>query len=137
MSKILVNAWKCPDGTILESRHRHDFVSHVIPVNGAADKVYFVDGGTNYCRVSGEGIEFVGCYDTDPHEKIREVLSWGSYGRDGKQEKHYILLKDLTDEHVDAILRTQSHIKDTPIEKVLKDEQEYRKVNKIVVKDGL
>ena len=35
----------------------------------------------------------------------------------------------------DAILRTQSHIRDTPIEKVLKDEQEYRKVSKIVVKE--
>ena len=135
MSKILVNAWKCPDGTILESRHRHDFVSHVIPVNGAADKVYFVDGGMDYCRISGEGLEFVGCYDTDPHEKIREVFSWGSYGKDGKQEKHYILLKCLTDEHIDATLRTQSHIRDTPIEKVLKDEQEYRKVNEIVVEE--
>ena len=80
-------------------------------------------------------MEFVGCYDTDPHEKIREILSWGSYGKDGKQEKHYILLKRLTDAHIDAILRTQSHIRDTPIEKVLKDEQEYRKVNKIVVKE--
>ena len=56
-------------------------------------------------------------------------------GRDGSQEKRYILLKNLTDEHIDAILRTQSHIKDTPIEKVLNDEQEYRRVNEIVVKE--
>ena len=133
MAKILVNAWKCPDGTILQSRHRHDFVSYT----DAEGRSYFVDGGTDYYRISGEGMEFVGCYDTDPHEKIREILSWGSYGRDGKQEKRYILLKCLTDEHLEAILRTQSHIKNTPIEKVLKDEQEYRKVNEIVVKDGL
>ena len=133
MSKILVNAWKCPDGTILESRHRHDFVSYT----DAEGRSYFVDGGTEYQRISGEGLEFVGCYDTDPHEKIREVFSWGSYGKDGKQEKRYILLKCLTDQHIDAILRTQYHVRDTPIEKVLKDEQEYRRVNEIVVKDGL
>ena len=133
MSKILVNAWKCPDGTILQSRHRYDFVSYI----DAEGRSYFVDGGQDYQRISGEGLEFVGCYDTDPHEKIREVFSWGSYGRDGKQEKHYILLKRLTDEHLEAILRTQSHIKNTQIEKALKDEQEYRKVNEIVIKDGL
>ena len=77
MTKILVNAWKCPDGTILQSRHRHDFVSYM----DAEGRSYFVDGGTEYQRISGEGMEFVGCYDTDPHEKIREILSWGSYGR--------------------------------------------------------
>lgn len=131
MTNLLVNAWKCPDGTILESRYRHDFVSYT----DTEGRVYFVDGGMDYCRIGGEGLEFVGCYDTDPHEKIREVFSWGSYGRDAKQEKHYILLKDLTDEHLYAILRTQSHIRGTPVEKALKDEQKYRKVNEIVVKE--
>ena len=80
-------------------------------------------------------MEFVGCYDTDPHEKIREIFSWGSYGKDGKQKKRYILLKDLTDEHLEAIICTQVHVRGTVVEKVLKDEQEYRLKNKIEVKE--
>ena len=130
MRKLIVNRWKSPNGEILESRSRHDIVFD--------SSGNFIDGGIDgYVRLGGSvgGWESLCVYSDDPHEKIREVLSWGSYGRDGKQEKRYILLKCLTDEHLYAILRTQSHIKDTPIEKVLKDEQEYRKVNEIVIKE--
>lgn len=27
--ELLVNKIRCPDGTILESRHRHDFKQHI------------------------------------------------------------------------------------------------------------
>lgn len=124
--KILVNKWKSPDRTILHSRHRHDFVIYT----DDNCTTYFVDGGMDYCRINSNDLEFIGCYQDDLIEIIREVFDWGSYGIDGKQEKHYILLKDLTDEHLDNILRTQSHIKDTITEKVLKMEKEYRRTIK-------
>ena len=41
MSVILSNRLKTPDGTILESLHRHDYVTHT-DANG---KEYMLDGG--------------------------------------------------------------------------------------------
>lgn len=65
--------------------------------------------------------------------KRREVHSWGSYGKDGKQPRKEILIKDLSDLHICAILETQQHIKGTPTEWLLKIEQSYRKEKGIEV----
>ena len=130
-NKLLVNAWKTPDGTVLESRHRHDYVYYTDSVTG---EDIFVDGGIDYIRVGTSGspdsLYFVGCYTSDPQEEIREKFSWGSYGIDGKQPKHYIFLKDMTTQHIRAILETQHHIKGTVVEQVFKNELEYRNGNR-------
>ena len=122
---ILVNQWMTPDGTILRSRHRHDHVSHA-DKNG---KLYFVDGGTSYFRYSLQDppLVFCGCHTNDLHSVIREIFDWGSYGISGGMPLQYIILKDMTEDHICAILRTQGHIVGTPVEKVLLDELEYRK----------
>lgn len=65
--------------------------------------------------------------------KRRETLSWGSYGKDGNQPRKEILIKDLSDLHICAILETQQHIKGSPIEWLLKIEQSYRKEKGIEV----
>ena len=65
--------------------------------------------------------------------KRREVHSWGSYGKDGKQPRKEILIKDLSDLHICAILETQYRIKGTPTEWLLKIEQSYRKEKGIEV----
>ena len=67
--------------------------------------------------------------------KRREVHSWGSYGKDAKQPRKEILIKDLSDLHICAILETQHHIKGTPTEWLLKIEQSYRKEKGIEVKE--
>ena len=67
--------------------------------------------------------------------KRREVHSWGSYGKDAKQPRKEILIKDLSDLHISAILKTQWHIKGTPTEWLLKIEQSYRKEKGIEVKE--
>ena len=46
---ITKNAIKTPDGTIIESKHRHDFVCHK-DKNG---NTYCVDGGLDYLKRIG------------------------------------------------------------------------------------
>ena len=65
----------------------------------------------------------------------REMFSWGSYGKDGKQPRKEILIKDLSDSHICAILETQHHIKGTPTEWLLRIEQSYRKEKGIEVRE--
>lgn len=44
-----------------------------------------------------------------PHEWVREIKQWGSYGKDGQGPLTYIYIKDLGDEH---ILNIINHIKE-------------------------
>lgn len=109
-TKILVNRIRTPDGTILESTHRHDFVSH----HDANGFTYFVDGGRDYQRIGcSEGAPFpedASVYVGDEHSTIREVFTWGTYGKDGKQPFRRIKLSEMEDDHIAAILTTQQHI---------------------------
>ena len=123
--ELLYNAIKTPDGTILESRHRHDYKSYV-DSNG---ETYVTDGGLSYTRrsVNKEPYEELSVYTDDPHEKIREVFSWGSRGKKGDEPLKYILLKDITDEHLEALIGyTEDHSYPDKIKKVFLDEKTYR-----------
>lgn len=124
MRNLLVNAIITPDGTRLESRHRHDYQTH-IDANGDE---YMIDGGLEYVRrsINKEPAidDFV--HDDDTHEVIREAFKWGTYGKNGDQPLVFIPLKSLDAEHIEAILKTQTHLKDH-IRKVFEDELEYRK----------
>lgn len=102
--RLIRNAILTPDGTILESRHRHDFQSH-LDANG---KQYFVDGGLDYCRRSADDQSIDLCvYLEDEIDVIRDVVSWGTRGKDGNQPVRRILLKDMSDTHIQACLDTQ------------------------------
>lgn len=133
MSKILVNKWETPDGTILESKHRHDYVEYVDTVSG---ENYAVDGGLAYLRCSMNKVPMKShcIYSDDDIEKIRGHFKWGSYGKLGNQPLHYILLKDMTDDHIHAILETQFHIPEY-IKEVFRDELTYRLFSDITIKE--
>lgn len=95
------NAIKTPDGTIIESHHRHDFVSHT-DKNGHG---YFVDGGLDYARRGGpRDYEDLTVFEDADFLIIRNAFSWGSYGKNGDQELKWILLKDLETDHINKIL---------------------------------
>jgi len=125
--KLLANRIKTPDGTILESMHRHDYKTY-IDKNGLE---YMVDGGLEYLRRnvqdSAPATE-MSVYNTDPHETIREAFKWGTRGIDGKQPLTYVVLKDMTTDHIEAILETQTHITQE-IRQVFIDELEFRYEN--------
>ena len=66
-------------------------------------------------------------YTTDAFELQREFFLWGSYGKNGDEDKHWIALKDMSTEHIYAILATQWHIKGTYIEELFNQELTWRK----------
>ena len=106
-AKIVANRIRTPDGTILESMHRHDYVTYT-DANG---KEYMVDGGLDYLRriVHDDApAEELSVYSDAPHAVIREVFKWGTRGKDGKQPLKFVVLKDMTTDHIEAILETQN-----------------------------
>ena len=120
---ILSNRMKTPDGTILESKHRHDYVTH-LDANG---KEYMLDGGLDYVRrsISG-GEQLLTVYHDDPHEVIRDVVKWGTFGINGDEPLKYVTIADLDPYHLRAILDTQQKTMRPELVKVMQDEVEYR-----------
>jgi len=106
---IVANMIRTPDGTILQSKHRHDYVTYV-DKNG---KEYMVDGGLAYLRRNVHDdapYEEMSLYAHDDHSLVREHFHWGTRGLDGKQPIKWVALKDLETDHIEAIIETQHHI---------------------------
>ena len=123
MNYLIANRWQCPDGTVLQSLHRYDYVTHVDTITG---EICVVDGGTyGIIRTSGN-LKSLCVYSNDPHEDQREFFFWGSYVRDGKQPLTWIALKDLTHDHIESIIRTQTRIA-PEIKELFLNELHYRK----------
>ncbi len=124
--RLIYSAWKTPDGTILHSSHRHDYQEHFDEVS---KEWYILDGGNEYirCSINTVPAEDLTVYSDDLHEKIREVFVWKSYGKNGEiPEGVYSKLKELTEEHIHAIIRTQTRLPEYIVE-IFCNELEYRK----------
>ena len=121
---LIRNAIQTPDGTILESRHRHDFKSYTDD-NG---KTYMVDGGLDYirCSVHSDQTDLFE-YSNEPHERQRQVLTWGTYGINGDQPLQHKPIAEMTTDHIGNVLNlknVKSVIKDC-----MKEELRYRAQN--------
>ena len=122
IERILVNKIQTPDGTVLISHNRHDYKTYT-DANG---ETYMVDGGNDYLRRNVNKIPHIerSVYDTDTHDVIRDNFLWGTYGINGDQPLTYILLKEMTITHIQAIIknvRLQEHIS-----KVFREELSYK-----------
>lgn len=120
-TRIVRNAIQTPDGTIIESNHRHDYVSHVDEVDG---ETYMVDGGLDYIRRSNAHKD-LSVFMGDGHEVVRANLSWGTYGKDGTEPYHRIFLKDMETSHIQACLDTQ-HQMYPQVRESMETELKYR-----------
>ena len=101
MSDLIYNAIRTPDGTILESRSVHDFVSHT-DANG---KFYAVDGGLEYLRRCGDmDYEELSLTLEDEFSKIRDTLQWGTRGKARNRPLKKVKIKDLDTKHILSIL---------------------------------
>ena len=128
MKKLIANKWQTPDGTILWSKHRHDYVSH-LDLNG---EYYFVDGGNDYIRqsinISTQQLKNLCVYDDGTFECHRNNICWGrNYNSNGEllSETEYIPIKDLTDDHIWAILTTQKNMSNS-YRRLMEEEIIYR-----------
>lgn len=118
--KLIANIWRTPSGSILQSKHRYDFVQD--------SDGNFIDGGLGYVRKGGdvfEKWENLCVYSNDAHEDKREAFFWKSYGKDGSGQGEWILLKNLTIGHIGAILKTQKHLPNH-IKELFSDELLFR-----------
>ena len=126
MREILSNKMRTPDGTVLHSVHRHNYVTHT-DANG---KEYMLDGGWDYVRRSVNGDEkLLTVWSDDSHEVIREVVTWGTYGREGDQLITHVKIADMYDDHLQACLDTQEATMRLALYKVMQDELECRNEN--------
>lgn len=134
--KIVCNAFQTPDGTVLHSKHRHDYVTHE-DENGAH---YMLDGGNDYVRSSTTiNVKWLTVYADDSIELIREVTGRSGYGipeTDDYGRYRCALLKDMSDDWVEASI---DYLGDNVeyLKEIYRRELEYRKENpEYSIKDG-
>jgi hypothetical protein len=121
-TRLLLNRIKTPDGTILTSYNRHDYLTHK---DAITKEVLMVDGGNDYARRHVGTYEELSVYDDGFHTTRRSALHWGTRGKDNKQPLTYKPIKDLDSDHIEAILRTQTQISEF-YKEVFKEELKYR-----------
>ena len=138
---IIYNAIQTPDGTIISSTHRHDYVTHE-DKNG---KTYGVDGGCEYLRRIGD---LSGCKDlsmylepwsAEFHVKAREVIKRGGRGKNGDQPLTWVPICEMNDGWVKATIEYNEE-RGMPVEsnwftELLAMELEYREMNLITIEE--
>ena len=121
-----VRCLRCNDHIV--SKSRHDFVTC------KCGKVS-TDGGHSYQRILGNPEDYeittISIPDTEEsfkenHEVLRVELTWGTYGKEGKDKYKTVKISELTTDHIEAILLTQNLI-NIMIKKTLINELKYRK----------
>lgn len=120
---LLLNQAQCNNCfDIITSKHRHDYVT-------CSCGNLSVDGGLDYTKrkFGDKGYSELSVYaDEDDIAKIREYFTWGSRGKSGDEPLHYILMKNISNDHLDAIMQTQRHIRGTYVENIFRMELNFR-----------
>lgn len=133
MRNIVLNKVKClACGEELESRHRHDYKTC------SCDQQTMVDGGLDYGRYGGVSLDLIELcyvYDDEPHEKLRNVCTWGTYGKDGDQPLKFVRVAEMSDMHIQNILEKLGNSIYPTYKKIFQDELVYRLENNITISD--
>jgi len=134
--RIIVNQIRTPDGTILRSMHRHDYVTYT-DKNGLE---YMVDGGTDYLRRNIQESaphEELTIYEDAPFEVIRENYCRGGRGKDGTQPLTWVPMSQMNDEWLAAciVYNEDRGLGASFANKMYKKEQEYRKQHGITISE--
>lgn len=136
--QIVLNQIQTPDGTILRSMHRHDYVTYT-DKNGLE---YMVDGGQDYLRRNAQHPDApykeLTVYSNEPFEVIRENLHRGGRGKNGDEPLKYVPLNEMSDSWVKAAITYNEELgmdKHYSTE-MYRKELEYRKENNISITEN-
>lgn len=157
--EIILNQIRTPDGTILKSMHRHDYVTYV-DKNGHE---YMVDGGSDYLRrnvVETKKTPWLALkifllkifgkkwhdpllyteltvYSDAPFDVIRENYCRGGRGKDGKQPLTWVPMSQMSDEWLRACIRYNAErgMADCTSNRWYSKELFYRIENNITIAD--
>lgn len=134
--ELLISRIQTPDGTILTSRHRHDYVTHT-DANGLE---YMLDGGSDYQRyILHEEAPFkdISLYTDSPYEEIRKYYCRGGRGIDGTQPLKWVPLCEMSDEWLKNCIKYNIDRKmgDSNANYLYNKELQYRKSNGILIND--
>lgn len=157
--QIIVNQIMTPDGTIIKSQHRHDYVTH-LDKNGL---VYSVDGGLDYLRRTFHSTPNIGfrkifngllsligiarpdpikytelsVFSNDPHEVIREHYCRGGRGKNGDKPLTWVPIAKMSNQWLKAAHRynVENGRPDSLANSLYQAELKYRKENNIFIED--
>ena len=133
---MIANRIQTPDGTILWSRHRHDYVAY----EDANGEYYFLDGGPDIlCWRSSVNedapAKSLQVFSDASFEEIRQVMLRGTKDTDG--DEIWIPLCKMNDLHLIGVLDYNEHYGiQSKYDQFIKKEIEYRKEHNIHIDDG-
>jgi hypothetical protein len=134
--RIILNQIKTPDGTILQSMNRHDYVTY-IDKNGLE---YMVDGGSDYLRRNvheSAPHEELTVYADDSFELIRENFHRGGRGKDGTEPLTWVPMSKMSDAWLLACITYNEDLgfSESPANELYKKELIYRQEHGISIED--
>ena len=133
-NQIILNRVQCREcGEVLTSYNRHDYKTC-----GCTNET-MVDGGTDYQRYGGLNLDLVDTsstiYLSDDHAMNRSAAHWGNRGKDGRSPLSYKSIADMSNTHIDNIIKDMGGKIIPWMEEIMKKEIEYRITNNITIDD--
>ena len=134
LKQIILNRVQCREcGEVLTSYHRHDYKTC-----GCTNET-MIDGGNEYQRYGGLNLDLVDTsstiYLSDDHEMNRSAAHWGNRGKDGREALSYKSIADMSNAHIDNIIKYMGGKIVPWMENILMDEFQYRITNNITIDD--
>lgn len=133
---MIANRIQTPDGTILWSRYRHDYVAY----EDANGEQYMLDGGPDIlCWRSSVNksapAKSLQVFSDAPFEEIRQVMLRGTKDKDG--DEIWIPLCKMNDLHLIGALDYNENMGiHSKYNQFIEKEIEYRKEHNIHIEDG-
>jgi hypothetical protein len=119
---LVVNSIRTPDGTVLISHTRHDFVSHIDATTGMT---YAVDGGNHYLRRLGpDDYTENSAWSNEGWDLLRHACHWGTRLPDDDQERKLVSVAEMSTNHLQKVLQMENLC---PVKfKIMTEEMKFR-----------
>lgn len=134
--KLIVSQIRTPDGTILRSNHRHDYVTHT-DANGLK---YMLDGGTDYQRYiiqEDAPFEDISIYSDSPFEEIRKYYCRGGRGKNNDKPLKWVPISEMSNSWLEACIpyNIERGFDASFATSMYRKELEFREANNIFITD--